>query len=196
MQEGEQILRQFLESFQSHLLSAIGPGTGRVRMYLNEESIGSHSDGTETKSLDQVGVAASLRGINHDRAMSLLPKDRDRHQVQGIAGVGFKGADTAFAENEVRVAAGEDIFSGQEPLFDQHGGTALEQNRFTGMGCGDQELEVLSVAGANLDNIGILCDHFGMFFGETLGHDSQPGGFTRLGQELQPFFSQALKFVR
>jgi|LSQX01.2.fsa_nt_gb hypothetical protein len=45
MQEGEQVLAQAFKALQIDLLSAIGPGTGRIRMHFDEETIGSHRPG-------------------------------------------------------------------------------------------------------------------------------------------------------
>lgn len=42
MQEGEQVLAQAFKALQVDLLSAVGPGTGGVRMHFDEESIGPH----------------------------------------------------------------------------------------------------------------------------------------------------------
>ena len=53
---------------------------------------------------------------NH-RKMGQLAQNRNTLQIQRIAGVGFKGADSPLAENYILISGSHDIFSGHHPLF-------------------------------------------------------------------------------
>ena len=44
--------------------------------------------------------------------------DRNRRDVQRVAGVGFERADAALAQDHVVVAARHDVFGGEQQLFD------------------------------------------------------------------------------
>ena len=78
--------------------------------------------------------------------MGLGLDDSYRGEVKRVAGVILEGPDAAFAEQQIRVAVGQDIFAGEQPLRDSHRHTTLEQHRFASLGGGDDELEVLGVA--------------------------------------------------
>ena len=46
--------------------------------------------------------------------------------IESVAGVGFKGANTAFAEDDVVIAARKNVFGAKKKLFDGGGHAAFE----------------------------------------------------------------------
>jgi hypothetical protein len=50
-----------------------------------------------------------------------------------------------------------------------------------------QQREVLHVAGADLQHVGVLRDDLDVLGVDDLGHDRQAGALARLGEDLRPF---------
>ncbi len=101
----------------------------------------------------------------------------------------------AFAEHEIGIVVGQDVFARQQPFLDSHGQAALEQDGLAGFGGGDEELEILGIARADLDDVGVFGHQFGVAFGKQFGDDGQPGFAAGFGQQFQPLFAQALEFI-
>ena len=80
---------------------------------------------------------------------------RDCGDVHGVAGCGFVSADAAFAKHDVVVAAGEDVFAGEEELLDGAGDAAFEEDGFADLAELAQQIEVLHVARADLEEVGV-----------------------------------------
>src|SRR5271156_4656458 len=81
--------------------------------------------------------------------------DGDGGNVHRIAGIGFKGADAALAQNEFVVAAGKQVFSGAEQFFKRSGNAAFEQHRLADLAQYAQQIEVLHVARAHLQDVDV-----------------------------------------
>ena len=88
--------------------------------------------------------------------MGQLAQHGDGRQVQGVAGVGLKGADTPLAEDDVLVAAGHDVFGAHQPLLVGGGHAAFDHDGLVLMAHGLQKVEVLHVPGADLDDVHVL----------------------------------------
>ena len=164
-------------------------------MDFDEQAVRTDRDGAAAENLDQIGASASLARIDDDRQVGFLLGDGDGGQVEGVAGVVLEGADAALAKNHVRVAMGQNVFGGQQPLFDAHAHAAFEENRLAAARAGDEKLEVLGVAGADLQDVGRGCDQFDVVFAENLGDDAQAGCFACGGQQLQALGTESLEFV-
>lgn len=84
---------------------------------------------------------------------------------------------------------GEDVFSGEEPFFDALGETAFDEDGSAGFGCGDEELEVLAVAGADLEDVSDFCYAVDVVFAEDFGDDAQAGEFFCFCEETESFWA-------
>ena len=157
-----------------HLLLAVAKGLGGVRMHFDEQAVGAHRD-RAAHSAHEIGAAATLAGIDDDGEVGFLFRDGHRGEIERVARVRFEGADAALAEQDVRVAVGEDVFGGEQPFLDVLAQAALEQDRLAGSRGGDEELEVLPVAGADLQDVRVLGDVVDVMFAEHLGDDLQAG---------------------
>lgn len=193
--EGADLLHQLAEAVEGELLGAVAPGFGGVGVDFDEEGIGAHGDGAFGHGGDQGGFAGTLAGIDDHGDVGFGFEDGNGGEVEGIAGPGFVSADTAFAEQEAGVVIGEDVFAGEEPFFDLHGHATFHQDGFAGAGGGDEQLEVLGVAGADLEDIGVFGDYFRVVFGEQFSDHGQAGFATGAGEEFEAFFAEALEFV-
>ena len=121
-------------------------------------------------------------------------QQRNRRNIQRVAGHGFKGADAAFAQNHLFVAARHDVFGAHQQLFDGTGQTAFQQNRLVDFAQLFQQLKVLHIARAHLNDIHIL-EQLQMRSGHDLGHDRQTGFGAGFAQQFQPFGAQALERI-
>ena len=68
---------------------------------------------------DQIRVARAVAGIDHDRQVRLVVQVGHGRQRQREAGVVLERADAPLAEHHVRVAFVQDVFGGQQQLFDR-----------------------------------------------------------------------------
>ena len=100
--------------------------------------------------------------------------------------VGLEGADAALAQDHVRVARGQDVLGGEQELLDGRGHAALEQHGLAHLAHAPEQREVLDVARADLEHVGVLGDELDALRLEHLGDHGQPGALARLGEVLRP----------
>ena len=84
--------------------------------------------------------------------------ERDDGQVRGIACRRLEGTNPPLAEDDVGVAAEQDVFSGAEPFLDGVGKAAFQDHRFSCFADLSQEIEILHVPRADLEDVH-LCRH-------------------------------------
>ena len=121
--------------------------------------------------------------------------DGDGAEVERVARVGLEGADAALAEQDVGVAVGQDVLGGEEPFLDLHAHAALEQDGLAAAGRLGDEGEILRVARADLQDVGVGGDEFDVALGEDFGDDAEVVFLRRLGEQAQALLGQALEFV-
>ena len=106
----------------------------------------------------------------------------------------LKGADAPLAENDVFIAAGHDVLGAHEPLLIGGGHSPFDHHGPVLVADGLQEVKVLHVSGADLDDVHIL-EKGQLAEVHQLGDDGQarllPGDF----QVLQSLGAQALEGV-
>lgn len=195
-EEGSDFFRELPEGGEVHLLLAVAHGLGGIWMDLDEEAVRLEGDGTTAKGEDEIRASAALAGIHDDREMGFLFGNRDGSQIESVAGVGLERADAALAEEDIWVAVGEDILGGQQPLLDFLAHPALEEHRFARSGALDEELEILRVAGADLEDVGRGGDMLDIALTEDFCDDFQSGFPAGAVQEAEAFLPEALKFIR
>ena len=193
--EGPDVGHQLFEAVEGHLLGAVAPGFGGVGVDLDDQGIRAHGDGALAHGGDQGGSARALAGVDHDGGVRFLLQDGDDGEIEGVAGVGFEGPDPAFAEEQAGVVVAQDVFAGVEPFLDAHAHAAFEKDGFAGFGGGDEQLEVLRVAGADLEDVGVFGHEVGVVLGEQFGDDGQAGFAAGFGEEFEAFFAETLEFV-
>lgn len=79
--------------------------------------------------------------------------------IHGVARDFLKCTNTALTEDNVAIAMGENVLGGQEPLFDGCRHPTLEYDWFLSTPDLIKQDIVLHIAGADLQNIGVLADH-------------------------------------
>ena len=72
----------------------------------------------------------------------------------------------------------------------------FQQDRLLGASGALEQREILHVAGADLDDVGVLVDQVERFVIDGFGDDEQAEAVADFGHDLQTFFAQALKRIR
>ena len=145
---------------------------------------------------DQVPLARCMARVEDDRQMGLLPHQRNDGEVRRVAGRGLEGADAAFAQHHVRIAAQQDILRRTEPLLERAGKAALQDDRLSDLADLGQEIEVLHVPRADLEDVHVFGNELHMFGADHFGDDEQTRLLPHLVQKFQPAFAQPLEAVR
>ena len=161
MEEGGDLAHlgdEFGEFFGEDGLHAVGKGFFGFVVNFDEEAIGANSDSGAGKRKNLVAFTGAVRRVDEDREMAAFLDGGNDGEIEGIAGEVGEGADAAFAEHDVVVAFGEDIFGGHEEFVEGGGHAALEENGKFGAAGAFEEGEILHVARANLDHVGVLLD--------------------------------------
>src|ERR1039458_9596065 len=91
--------------------------------------------------------------------------------VECVASGSFKGADTAFTENDLRIARHGDHLRGTEKVFERGRHAALEQNRPSTLSESFKESIVLHAARAHLHDVSVFGDEVDIFLAHHLGND-------------------------
>ena len=88
----------------------------------------------------------SVGGIDENREVADLARERDDVEIEGIARVVVESSDPALAQDDPRVAFGEQVFGRHEPFLERRGDAALEEHRTAELSQSLQESEVLHAA--------------------------------------------------
>src|SRR6058998_896542 len=84
----------------------------------------------------------------------------------------------------------------QEWLLNRRGHASLEEHRLPRFADAPEQREVLNVARADLEDVGVLGDQLDLVGLHDLGDDRQPGLALRFGQQLQSLVLEPLEGVR
>jgi len=168
---------------------------GGVVVDLDHHAVGANGDGGTGQGFHHPELAGGVAGIHDDGQVAQALDGQHGGKVQGVAGVGFVGADAALAEDHIGVAASHDVLGAHEPLLDGGGKAALEQDGLLRLAQEAEQVEVLHVAGAYLDAVHLLIEDFDIIGAHDLGHNGQAGNGTGFLQQLQAIILQALEGV-
>ncbi len=186
---------EVLQRFGGDGLGAIGEGVFGVVVGFDDEAVGTGGDGGFAHVGDEVGVAGALGGVDDDGEVGDAVDFGDDGEGEGVAAVGFKGADAAFAEDDVGVALGHDVLGGEHEFFEGGGEAAFEEDGFAGIANGPEEVVVLHVAGSDLEDVGVLTDEVDLVDGHDFGDDGEAGLGAGFGEDFEAFLAHALEGV-
>ena len=128
--------------------------------------------------------------------MRQLVDHRDRRNIHRVARVRFKSADAALAQNHLVISARQNVFRREQPLFERRRNAALQQCRLAQFPDFAQQVEVLHIARADLQDIGIRAQQRNLRRVHHLADHEKAAPVRRLAQQLQPFFAQSLETIR
>ena len=102
-------------------LRPIGRRMIGIGMHLNEQPIRTCRQRRERHRGNVIAFAGAVARIDHDRQMRQLLRRRDHRQIERVAAMVGEGPRAAFAEHDLIIPAGEDVFRGHEQLFEGGG---------------------------------------------------------------------------
>src|SRR5256885_14564203 len=124
-------------------------------MDFDEQDVGPGSHRRSRHGSDFVANAGSMRRIRGHRQMRKLVDDGNRANVECVAGVGLESTNAALTQNYIVVSARHDVLGGKQQLFDGGGDAALQQCRLLHFAQFAQQIEILHVAGAYLEDVDV-----------------------------------------
>ena len=125
-------------------------------MHFDQQRVGPGRDGSPAHGRDFVAPPGAVRGISGHGQVRQLFDDGDRRNIQRVARISFKSADAALAQNHLVVAARHDVLGGKQQLFQRGRDAALEQHRLAHFAQFAQQIEILHVARAHLQNVHVV----------------------------------------
>src|ERR1700674_5450665 len=165
-------------------------------MNFDDQSIGSDGDGGAGEWRHLVALAGAVAWINHDGQVAETLDGRHNAEIERVASVIREGAHSALAQDYVVASLAHDVLGGHEKFFERRRDAALQEDRLAGASGELEQREILHVAGASLDDIGVLVDQVERFVIDGFGDDEQSEAFADFGHDLQTFFAQSLKRIR
>src|SRR6266446_8452 len=165
-------------------------------MHFNNQPIGSDGYGGAGEWRYFVALAGAVAGINDDGQVAKALDGRHDAEIECVAGVIGESPHSALAENYVVVALAHDVLGGHEKFFERCRDAALQEDGLAGASGALEQREVLHVAGANLDDVGVLVDEVERLVIDGFGDDEQSEAVANFGHDLQTFFAQTLKGIR
>lgn len=166
-------------------------------MHFDHDAVRSGGNGRLGQRFNHPPLARRVARVYDDRQVALMLDGQHGAEVQRVAGVRFKGADAPFAEDDVAVAAGHDVFRRHKPFFDGRAEAALEEDGLARLADGLEQLEILHVAGADLDDVDVVFQEQVDFIGRhDFRYDGQVRFLPGLAEHVQPLVLEALKRVR
>src|SRR5579872_3548790 len=190
------LLHQFVELVWEQRLRAVGEGLVRSGVNFDHESIRANSDCGAGERRDFVALAGAVAGIDQNRQMAQPLHRGHNAQVERVTRVIGERADSAFAERDVVVAFAEDVLGCHQKFFESGGHAALEENRLAGASGAFQQREILHVAGADLDDVGIFFDQIERLVIDRFGDDPHPELLAHFGHDTKGFLAESLERVR
>ena len=121
-----------------------------------------------------VAPAGAVRRVDQDRQVRDLLDRRHHGQVERVAREVRERAHAALAQDHLVVALGEDVLGRHQELLERRGEAALQQHRLLRAARALEQREVLHVAGADLDRVGVALDEVDAVGVDRLGDDGQP----------------------
>jgi len=177
-------------------LHAVGESLFGLVMDFDEESIGTDGDCGAGKWKNFVAFAGAMAGIDEDGQVAARLDGGNDGEVEGVAGEVGEGANTTLAEHHVVVALGEDVFRGHEQFVERCGHATLEKNGEFGAASTFEKREILHVARADLDDVGVFLDEVEGFVVDSFGDDAEAVVLAHARKDFQAGEAESLETVR
>lgn len=164
-------------------------------MDLDHQAVGTGGDGGLCQLRHHPCVAAGVAGVHDDGQVGHLVEHDHAGEVEGVPHTGLEGADAALAEDDVLVALGHDVLGAHDELLQRVGKAALEQDGLLLTAHGLEQLEVLHIAGTDLNEVHILKE--GQMLGvHDLGDDGGAGGTAGQLEQVEALAAHPLERIR
>jgi len=184
------------EFFGEDGLHAVGEGFLGFVMDFDEEAIGADGYGGARERENFVAFAGAVAGIDEDGEMTAFFDGGDDGEVESVARKIGERSNAAFAEHDVVVALGENVFGSHQKFVEGSGHAALEEHGFFGAASALEEGEILHVARTDLYDVGVFLDEIEGFVVNGFGDDAEAVRGADFRKNFQAVFAEALKAVR
>ncbi len=190
-----QVFHELVELLGLQGLHPVGDGLFGLGVDLDDDPVGPHGDGRAGERRHVLPVARRMARVHDHREVGELLEDDDGREIQGVSRGRLEGADPPLAEDDLAVALREDVLGRHEELLDRRHHPPLEQDGLASLAHFFQQGEILDVARADLEDVGIGLDeiHVGGIY--DLRHDGKPRALADLLQELEALLFEALEAV-
>ena len=112
-----------------------------------------------------------MRWVGDDRQVRQFFEHWNGINVKGVARGRFIGSDAAFADHDVHVAPGQNVFGAHQQFLDRAADAAFEKDRLSGLAQRLEQRVVLRVASPYLEDVGVFADEFDIVRTHDLGDD-------------------------
>jgi len=165
-------------------LHAVGERFFGLVVDFDEKTVGADGYGSERQGKYLVALAGAVRRIDHDRQMAAALHGGHDGEIQSVARKIGERADAAFAERDLIVSFGQNVFGGHEKFVERGGHAALEQNGLFGAAGAFEQRKVLHVARADLNHVGVLLDEIERFVVDGFGDDAEAMRFANFRENF------------
>src|SRR5216683_99189 len=176
-------------------LRAVGERVVGIVVDFDEEAISAGGNRGAGHWRHFVAAAGAVRRIGNHGQVGKFFDDGNGCDVESVAGVGFERANAALAENDVVVAAGEDVFGAHEKFFHGGGHAALEKNGLADFAQRAKEVVVLHVARADLEDVDVTHHHLNLRRVHHFADGKEAEFVGGLAHKLEARFTHALEGV-
>lgn len=131
-------------------------------MCFDYQSAGTGGNSGATHIENKVAAPGTVTGVGDNRQVGLLHEYRYGGNIEGIPGIIFtftQGQHTPLTEDDVAVSLGGDIFGTGKEFFNTRPEMPLVQDRLVFPGHGSNQVLVIHILGANLEDIDVLRHH-------------------------------------
>ena len=176
-------------------LHAVGKGVVGVVMDFDEDAIGSHGNSGAGEWKDLVALAGRVARVHDDREVAARFYRGHYGKVEGVARVVVEGADAAFAEDDIVIALGHDVFRGHQELVERGAESALQEDWFFRVAGVLEERKILHIARTDLDDVGVFLDEVEAFVVHGFGDDAEAEAVADFRKNFQSIFAESLKAI-
>ena len=153
-------------------------------MHFDDEAVSAYGNRRAGKRKDLVALSSAMARVDQDWQVTTFFYRRHNCKIESVARKIRKGANAAFAEHHVVIAFGQNVFGGHQEFVEGGGHAALQQNGLFRTARPLEEREILHIAGANLDHVGVFFHQVERFVVDGLGDDAESEGFADLGKNF------------
>src|SRR5215471_10196058 len=164
-------------------------------MNLDQQPISSRRDRRLGHWRNFVPAPRRMARIRYNRQMGQFLDNRDGGYIQSVSKICFKGPDPALANNDLVITARHYVFGSKQRLLDRRCGPALQQDWLVDPPQLAQQVEVLHISSADLQDIDIPDEEWNLGGLHDFGYDEHVKTVRRLPQVLESLFAQTLKGI-
>src|SRR5258706_9745165 len=166
-----------------------------MRMDLDHQAVRADGDRRARERQDLLPLAGAVGRIHEDRQVRDALDIRNGGEIERVARVVGEGPHAALAEDHFVVALREEVFGREEELLERGRHAALQEDGLARLAELLQQREVLHVARADLQAVGVLRDELDGLRVQDFGDDREAGLLPHAGEDFQARLAEALEGI-